>query len=38
VRSECRLPDWCPRHAGLGNDLVGSGLVLAPERQTGRLG
>ena len=38
VRPEDRLPDWRPRHAGLRNDLVGSGLVLAPERQTGRLG
>jgi hypothetical protein len=38
VRLERRLPDGRPRPPGLRDRLVWPGLVLAPERQTGRLG
>jgi hypothetical protein len=38
VRLERRLPDRCPGDAGLRYRLVGPGLILAPDRDAGRLG
>src|SRR5262249_44047448 len=38
VRAMRRLPAWLPGAAGLGDRLVGPGLVLAPQLQAERLG